>query len=75
MTSNRSTLVLLPAAESNFTVDETQTVGPLAGELPRRTMWERQALVEQAATLGWDFVHQHQVVPPGNGIVLSFERH
>jgi hypothetical protein len=74
MTSNRSTLVLLPAGGSNFTVDETQTVGPLGGELPRRIMWERQTLVEQAATLGWEFVHQHQLVPPGIGIVLSFER-
>jgi hypothetical protein len=70
----RSTLVLLPAGGSNFEVDKTQTVGPLAGELPQRIRWEHQALVEQAETLGWEFVHQHQVAPPGTGIMLSFER-
>jgi hypothetical protein len=69
----RSTLVLLPMGGSNFKVDKTQTIGALAGELPQRSMWERQALIEQAETLGWEFVHQHQVAPPGIGVVLSFE--
>jgi hypothetical protein len=74
MSSNASAIVLLPAGGSNFRIDYGEAVGSLAGELPERGQWERQALVDQAQSQGWTFVHQQQVIPPGNGIRMSFER-
>jgi hypothetical protein len=69
-----STLVLVPAGGSNFEIAADRTSGPLAGQLPAHGAWERQALIEAAMTLGWQFQHQQQLDGEGGSIQLTFER-
>jgi hypothetical protein len=69
-----ATIVLVPAGESNFSIDFDRVLGPLADDLPRRSAWERQVLVEAALKLTWRFSHQSQLDGEGGAIELTFER-
>jgi hypothetical protein len=69
-----STIVLVPAGDTNFAVDPDRVTGPLADELATRTAWKRQTLVEAAMELGWRFNHQSQLDGEGGAIELTFER-
>lgn len=65
---------LVPAGGDSFKIDEDHAKGQLVGELPSRDVWVRQALIEAAAELGWEFVLEQQILQPQSGIRLSFAR-